>query len=1080
MKKVVIIFFVIFNIFIFAEESSENQSKNYKNKDFIKYSLEKNVIPIYTFRKYNSSIKQNESEMKLEQNIFLNVKGEQNEIKYLINYSDKKELENQNKLQLSYKKLKLGDIKLKNNFVMKYFKNRSKIFGFFYGDSKNYILGDFSKSNIISQKIVFGENKIKTIVSKDNYIKNKYYKITNSGNIANIKDVYFNDNDKTNNEKAIMINGNYYDILKKDVDYIIFDNQYIELLNPKDGDLMVKFEDDSIIKILPSEKIYKLPKFSTPNYSVKFQNKYGEYIDENYNIYENESVLYVDNLNEDDKIIFEYYEKKEIFNINDILEGSLIVYSGNRELELNKDYFWDNTNYILSFSKNIINTNNEVEIFYKRKSEQDIQNYSLNLNYNLLNFHYDLSLEKSKKRDIIGTYINSKNFKLEAGTEIYDNNYKTNENKIKFVSDSEDLMTNSKDDFLVNGNAVVSDDYVKDKSYNFENKIKVDYSSDFKIRKKLNISSKNIKKVSFWIYGDNQNEDLTIKIGGLNEDFDNDGKLDTEDKNNNGYLDTNEDNGIDIGGNLIGKNNEKLDTEDFNNNNVIDKNEEFYSYNTKINFLGWHKLEFFIDGSKSLEKFNMVEFDIGNTSGNNSYVVLGDFKFIKYNIITNNLKNYIINEDNIIINGKDINSSFSYNFSYEKNYYKNLKISMESEDNSEVTIKINGVEKYKDIIMGVKELNLDISDLESVQDITFVTKGNLKINSIIFKDKIIDINNFFYVYYNWNDNVIELDRNSKIYHLVIKNTDMDRKYRYNIEKSDDIDKFKLESNISNSLNFTYSYEKNKDILNRSYSAFYFDSIKRIELKNEIDNKTYFLYWKYKNKKNELCGNSYYKNKEIQGENIYKYSSKNIKFKYNIKKSSYDLENNLLLNNNFDNIKFESELEYSNKKNYNYDKELINKKINNFFKIGIKREREKEYLNDKETYFFPILNYSYSKNEKESYEISLENNLTDRFINSKTSIFYKKYKIIYEYSKNITEKIDVSISYFINEQLKIKSVFDEEKDNYIKYNALFDGKYQYNKFIEILPYIKLESYNDLREKFNSYNEYQIGMETKISM
>ncbi|MEW6557408.1 MAG: carbohydrate binding domain-containing protein [Elusimicrobiota bacterium] len=97
--------------------------------------------------------------------------------------------------------------------------------------------------------------------------------------------------------------------------------------------------------------------------------------------------------------------------------------------------------------------------------------------------------------------------------------------------------------------------------------------------------------LEFWMYGDNSNDEITVSLGSLNEDADEDDVLDTEDKNSDGVLNPNEDTGIvfnhsDGSVTIIGANNGKIDTEDLDGDGVLRRTDNIlgnYSMATFVN-----------------------------------------------------------------------------------------------------------------------------------------------------------------------------------------------------------------------------------------------------------------------------------------------------------------------------------------------------------------------------------------------------------------------------------------------------------------------------------------------------------------
>ena len=97
----------------------------------------------------------------------------------------------------------------------------------------------------------------------------------------------------------------------------------------------------------------------------------------------------------------------------------------------------------------------------------------------------------------------------------------------------------------------------------------------------------NMKYIELWAKGIPDDMEVYLDIGIVNEDVDDDGKLDTEDKNGDGILNPGEDTGIimnipsyvsDEEGIKIGSNNGELDTEDLDRDGVLDTSENFSTY----------------------------------------------------------------------------------------------------------------------------------------------------------------------------------------------------------------------------------------------------------------------------------------------------------------------------------------------------------------------------------------------------------------------------------------------------------------------------------------------------------------------
>lgn len=81
--------------------------------------------------------------------------------------------------------------------------------------------------------------------------------------------------------------------------------------------------------------------------------------------------------------------------------------------------------------------------------------------------------------------------------------------------------------------------------------------------------------MEFWINDDND-PDVTLDLGILNEDADNDGLLDSEDNNKDNLLNSGEDVGIDLAGNRIGNSNGILDSEDRDRDGTLDQDQAFF------------------------------------------------------------------------------------------------------------------------------------------------------------------------------------------------------------------------------------------------------------------------------------------------------------------------------------------------------------------------------------------------------------------------------------------------------------------------------------------------------------------------
>ncbi len=107
--------------------------------------------------------------------------------------------------------------------------------------------------------------------------------------------------------------------------------------------------------------------------------------------------------------------------------------------------------------------------------------------------------------------------------------------------------------------------------------------------------------LEFWVK-DANNPDVTLDIGILNEDADNDGLLDSEDNNKDNLLNSGEDGGIDLGGIVVGRGNGILDSEDRDRDGTLDVDQAFFRadlrnpafVDTEVLATGWRRYRVFL------------------------------------------------------------------------------------------------------------------------------------------------------------------------------------------------------------------------------------------------------------------------------------------------------------------------------------------------------------------------------------------------------------------------------------------------------------------------------------------------------
>jgi len=103
--------------------------------------------------------------------------------------------------------------------------------------------------------------------------------------------------------------------------------------------------------------------------------------------------------------------------------------------------------------------------------------------------------------------------------------------------------------------------------------------------------------IEMWVWGDANGEDITIELGSINEDINGNGTLDTEDLNLNGTLDEGEDTGITLeNGTVFGKDDGELESEDFDRDGKLDtETDPVFTKTINVNWSGWQKLTYELD-----------------------------------------------------------------------------------------------------------------------------------------------------------------------------------------------------------------------------------------------------------------------------------------------------------------------------------------------------------------------------------------------------------------------------------------------------------------------------------------------------
>ena len=1071
-KLLLILLFILFSIVYTAENKG----------NYLKYSLEKNIDLNYLIKDYNENEK--EARKNILQDTFLKFEGKQEKLEYKFNYSDKDELKEENIYSVKYDKLELGDIKLKDNFTLKYFKKTEKIFGLKYGTGRNYIYGNYIEGEYKVKTFSGGINQNEIQINPNNYLENRFYKI--NGKLGDIKKVYFDDLDKTNNEDTIKINEKYYDEYKEGVDYILYEN-YIELLEPKKGDLLLQNKMGEIIDNKMYKKMYNTGIEDYGNYEIKILDEYEENIDFEYKVDKKRNLFNIISLGEEIsdkyKIKINYYYNLNFINIGSAEEQTIQAYLDGKKMKKNEDYFYGEG--VISFPDNLFLDGKEIKIFYKEKSEQIRQEYVLNLNYNILNMRYELSKQNKNRIDNFGFYIVEKPWHIEIGKKIDDPNEDGEEDLLKFEYAKETIIENIPEEFIYSEGVVIQkeDEIQKNDLGN----IKINYNQNFRIRKKMDmdLSDKNILKFDF--FDDNILEKLIVKIGEKNEDFDEDGLLDDEDGNSDGYLSNGEDVGINLDENRIGKSDKFLNTEDFNNNGILDKEDNYIYYEidlSKYEF-GWNNIklnlkEFSEIGNIDYENIEILEIE-GIKEGEEiaeSYFYLSDLKFegdkfeienIKYDF-SDELDLYLINKEEKGYFKKDLNSKI--------NNYKTLEIEVLAYEETNVKIELNGKEKIENIITGKKKIRINISDLEKLYDIKILTNKNLIIKSMKLKDKIVKKDEFYYLSHEKKGNEIFYEKYRDFIEYGMRNIDKKSKFNYNLnKKKNDIweEKLYFSTNIKKRLNFKYYYI-NKNMMNRYYSIFYFEDNKNIEFRRNLEDIK--AIWEMNIDKMRIEGEvkKEDKSKKVELKNRYLYSKKDLKVNYNFEYNDL-VKNDLKINKKWKKNKID--LSYKNKENYinkmiEYQREIINA-----LWIGAKINEEKEYSKKEMEKYLPIINYKYDNQNQKSFKFYLENQLKSKELNAELEVFYNIIRVNVKYKKEDYEESLEAKNLIFYKEFEGKITYKK----YINYNTInlrISNKYLYKEYIELKPYIKYEKYNNFMEEYNSYNQYEGGIEMKISI
>jgi len=1073
MKNILfILLFIFFSIVIIADNK----------KDYFKYSLEKNIDLNYLIKDYKENKK--EEENNIIQDTFLKFEGKKDKLEYKFNYTDKEELEKENIYYVKYDKLELGDIKLENDFKLKYFQMPENIFGIKYGTNKNYIYGNYIEGEYKVKTFSGGINQKEIILNGDNYIDNRFYEITE--NVNEVKKVYFDDFDKTNNENAIIIDEKYYDEYEEGIDYIIYEN-YVELLEPKEGELLIKNNLGEILNNEIYKKIYNTGIEDYGNYKLEMLDEYDNEINFDYKIDQKRNLLDIitfgEEISEEYKIRIKYYYNLTFINIGLSDEKTIQVYIDGEKMKKNIDYFYGEG--IISFSDNLFLDGKEIKIFYKEKNEKIKEEYVLNLNYNIINMRYELSRKYQNRIENFGFYIIEKPWHLEIGKRIDDPNEKGEEDLLEFEYSEEVLIENIPEEFIFSKGVKIEEE--NNIQENDIGNIKINYNKNFKIRKKveLDLSNKNI--LTFDFFDDNVLEKLIIKLGKKNEDFDEDGILDDEDKNKDGYLSKDEDIGIELGDNIIGQNDEFLNTEDLNNNGILDKENEYIYYEIdllKYDF-GWNNIklnlkEFQEIGNVDYENIEVLEIEGMREEENitESYLYLSDLKFegekfetenIKYEF-SNELGMYLINDEEKGYLKKDLNSKI--------NNYKTLEIEVLAYEETELEIELNGENKFKNKIVGKENIRINISDLDKLYNIKFLINKDLNIKSIKLKDKVIKKDQFYYLSYEKSGNEIFYEKYRDFVEYGAKNMESKSKINYNLnKKKNDVweEKLYLSTNIKKSLNIKYSY-LNKNIMNKYYSVFYFDDIKDIELRRNIEDTS--AIWKISLEKIKIEGEikKEDKSKKAEFKNRYMYSKKDLKINYNLEYENL-LKNDIKINKIWGKDKID--LSYKNKENYIYKMIEYQREIINGLWIGSKINEEKEYSKKENEKYFPIIYYKYSNEDQKSVKFYFENQIKNTDLNTELNIFYNIIRLDIKYKKESDEENLEAKSFIFYKDCEGKIIY-KKNSNYNTWNVRIANKYLYKEYIELKPYLEYENYKNIMEEYKSYNQYQGGIELKISI
>ena len=643
----------------------------------------------------------------------------------------------------------------------------------------------------------------------------------------------------------------------------------------------------------------------------------------------------------------------------------------NNQLFINKnkqDNFIENSNeYNIISQKPYINPNinfknEKMNSFPELNNNENINKVNimnnLNMNFNEINNNKNLNLNEYNSNEVSNEKLNQNN-KLQN----------------KFLEGNNDLAninTDNKQNLNIYNN-----------QYNYND-----------INEKQNITNNNINDIK----ENNLNMNYNINVNNnknkndnLNDNIKNENINSNEDqKENINYENfSNNENNKNLNYNENNENNENKD-----NNNLSNKNMNYEPNNEDKNYEEMNNKE--NNEEINLEKNNELKEDVMNSNENNK-----EINYEENNQINNiNEKNYEIEykENNIINNDNENNNQ---NFEINSIEKENLNLNENNFENNDKKININEKENEK---IKNYENNMKENDINNNMD--EMNSNNYQANFDIYENK------------EDNKNNEEIDNNKN-------NNDMN--YNANISDSDNKEKENLIQNnkeISSSRNNrqiidnqsdrknekkSFDNKKNKDINNYGTKENIIDSDEKGHLKSNINYENI----NYDKDDENLKSHESNKSKENNNFNIRQMIYSNEKLKnldYNSSQSErvnlFGSESSNKKENQNENInKFETLNSINNKENFDSNNINNNEKGDNFEKLKIEENEEKdeEYEDKIKTILQKgdnsKINLNQKKNQKEKVK-NIPRKPTDSK-NNQTSYLNMAKKITGEKTKNRT-------------------------------------------------------------------------------